>query len=108
MSKFHTELVERINRFSRFFLRSNWVNMLPRSQPSCPETCSLSVVVLKTGELQEFRVVSRAQSSAKLDEGSSWAPLGKALLGRRVGESVYVKTPSGTVRYQILKISEEE
>lgn len=68
----------------------------------------VTIVALKTGELQEFRVVSTARSGVRLDEVSSWAPLGKALLGRRVGESVYVEAPSGTVRYQILKISEEE
>lgn len=68
----------------------------------------VTIVALKTGELQEFKVVSTAKSGVRLGEVSSWAPLGKALLGRRVGKSVYVEAPSGTVRYQILKIMEEE
>lgn len=85
-----------------------------RKTPECTSGAEVAIgslvtiVALKTGELQEFRVVSTAQSGVRLDEVSSWAPLGKGLLGRRVGESVFVEAPSGTVRYQILKISEEE
>lgn len=66
----------------------------------------VSIVDLDTGELSEFKVVSSAQTADRLDELSVWSPLGKALLGRGVGESIYVVCPKGTVRYQILKITD--
>jgi transcription elongation factor GreA len=68
----------------------------------------VSIVDLGTGELLEFKVVFSAQLEERFDEVSAWSPMGKALLGRRVGESIYVVCPKGTVRYQILKITEGE
>lgn len=66
----------------------------------------VSIVDLDTGELLEFKVVFSAQPEEQFDEVSVRSPMGKALLGRRVGESIYVNVPKGTVRYQISKISE--
>lgn len=67
----------------------------------------ISIVDLGTGEMQEFKVVGTLQRGVRFDEVSSWSPLGKALLGRMVGESIYVETQKGKMRYQILKISED-
>lgn len=67
----------------------------------------VSIVDLETGELQELRVVYTVRPGVRFDEVSSWSPLGKALLGRKVGESIYVEAPKGTMRYQILKITED-
>ena len=68
----------------------------------------VSIVDLATGELLDLKVVTAVQPGERLEEVSSWSPVGKALLGRRVGESIYVEAPKGTVRYQILKIMEGE
>jgi transcription elongation factor GreA len=46
--------------------------------------------------------------SAEVDVSRGWisneSPLGKALLGRTVGESVSVQTPGGTLRFRIVSI----
>jgi len=68
----------------------------------------VSLVDLGTGERLDLQVVASVQLGVQLGEVSSWSPLGKALLGRRVGESIYIEAPKGTVRYQILKILEGE
>jgi transcription elongation factor GreA len=70
--------------------------------------CRVSVVNLATGEVLDLKVVTSVKPGVQLDEVSSWSPLGKALWGRRVGESMSVDTPKGRVRYQILKIMEGE
>jgi transcription elongation factor GreA len=67
--------------------------------------CRVSIVDLSTGELLDLKVVSSDQPVGQVDEVSLWSPLGRALLGRGVGESVDVSAPKGTVRYQILKIT---
>lgn len=48
-----------------------------------------------------------AESEANLKEGklSIGTPIAKALLGKKVGDSVEVKIPSGTVSFQIVEIS---
>ncbi|MFQ5639794.1 MAG: GreA/GreB family elongation factor [bacterium] len=68
----------------------------------------VSIVDLGTGELLDLKVVIAVQPGGQLDEVSSRSPLGKALFGRRVGESICVEAPKGKLRYQILKITEEE
>ena len=60
--------------------------------------CRVSIVDLNTGELLDLKVVSSDQPGGQFDEVSSWSPLGRALLGRRVGESVNVTVPSTTVK----------
>lgn len=68
----------------------------------------VSIVDLNTREILEFRLVSPARSGLQPDAVSVWAPLGKALLGRSVGETIYVKAPGGDLRYRILKIWDRE
>ncbi len=77
-----------------------------RGEAEIGNGCRVSIVDLNTGELLDLKVVSSDQPGGQVDEVSSWSPLGRALLGRRVGESVDVTVPKGTVRYQILKITE--
>lgn len=67
----------------------------------------VSLVELGSGERLDLKVVASVQLGVQLDEVSSLSPLGKALLGRKVGESIYVEAPKGTMRYQILKITED-
>ncbi len=69
---------------------------------------NVSLVELGSGERLDLKVVASVQLGVQLDEVSFWSPLGKALMGRRIGESIYVEAPKGTVRYQILKIMEGE
>jgi transcription elongation factor GreA len=68
--------------------------------------CRVSVVDLSTGELLEYKLISSAKPDMQYDEVSSWSPLGKALLGRRVDETVYVQVPRSTLCYKIVKITE--
>jgi transcription elongation factor GreA len=55
-------------------------------------------------ELQ-YTLVSEAETDYAQGKISTTAPVGRSLLGRREGEIVTIKVPSGTLRFQILKIS---
>lgn len=60
---------------------------------------------LKTGNDMEFTLVG--ESEANLAEGKLAAstPIGKALMGRKKGETVEVNAPAGLIKFQILDIS---
>ncbi|MDD2242514.1 MAG: transcription elongation factor GreA [Bacteroidales bacterium] len=60
---------------------------------------------LKTGKDMEFTLVG--ESEANLAEGKLAAstPIGKALMGRKKGETVEVNAPAGLIKFQILDIS---
>jgi transcription elongation factor GreA len=63
-----------------------------------------TVEVSKDGKVLAFTIVG--SSEAKPQEGlvSNVSPLGRALLGCKVGNSVQVETPGGKVTYTITKI----
>lgn len=64
-----------------------------------------TVEVLRDGKSIKFIVVGT--NEAKPEEGfiSNESPLGKELIGHKVGESVVIKSPGGKVEYKIRKIS---
>lgn len=63
-----------------------------------------TVTVKKDGANLTYTIVG--SDEAKPEEGkiSNESPLGRAFLGRKVGDSVTAKTPSGEVNYKIVKI----
>lgn len=62
------------------------------------------VTIKKDSETFQYHIVG--SNEAKPEEGkiSNESPLGSAFLGRRVGESVTIKTPTGEAVYQITKV----
>lgn len=64
-----------------------------------------SQVTIKKGD-QVFVYAIVGSNESKPEEGkiSNESPIGRALLGKKVGESVKVKTPAGETAYQITKI----
>jgi transcription elongation factor GreA len=52
----------------------------------------------------QYQIVSQVESDAKQGRISYNSPLGKALIGRKVGEEVEVTVPSGDRCYQVEKI----
>jgi transcription elongation factor GreA len=57
-----------------------------------------------TGERCCFRIVGSEEADPSRGKISYQSPVGKALLGRKVGEEVLVETPAGKVRYLVLAV----
>ena len=60
---------------------------------------------LKTQELCEYLLVSPEESDFDNNKISVTSPIGKALLGKKKGESVEIKVPVGILKYEILDIT---
>jgi len=56
------------------------------------------------GEEQRLMIVGSAEADLAASRISNVSPVGRALLGRRVGDVITVRTPSGEVRYTVLAI----
>ncbi|MEW6225791.1 MAG: transcription elongation factor GreA [Chloroflexota bacterium] len=56
------------------------------------------------GEESVVQVVSSAEANSREGRISSASPVGEALMGRRVGDVVTIRTPGGDVRYAVLGI----
>ncbi|MBK7256613.1 MAG: transcription elongation factor GreA [Ignavibacteriae bacterium] len=60
---------------------------------------------LKSGQDFEYLLVSPEESDFEANKISVTSPIGKALLGKKPGDSVEVTVPVGKLRYEILDIS---
>lgn len=56
------------------------------------------------GEKMRVTVVSSISADPEKRHISSESPLGTALMGKKVGDIAEVKTPTGTMKYRVLKI----
>lgn len=70
------------------------------------------VYILKTAVLKdlkfedtlEYTIVSPAEANFAENKISSTSPIGRALLGKSVGDQIEVKAPAGILKYEILEI----
>ena len=65
-----------------------------------------SSVVVKIGAKQEtFTVVGEWEADPTEKKISHESPLGKALIGKAVGDEIHVEAPAGKMTYQIISIN---
>lgn len=60
---------------------------------------------LEDGEILDYQIVGFSQSDPGNGRISDESPVGKALVGHKVGETVEAETPSGILSFDILEIS---
>ena len=58
----------------------------------------------KKGTETEYSIVGSTEANPFENKLSDESPIGKALMGARVGETISVDTPSGEVKYKIISI----
>lgn len=64
-----------------------------------------SRVCIRDGDgVAEFRIVESADVDASEGQVSAEGPLGRALLGRRVGELVRFKAPGGVLAVTVVEV----
>ena len=59
---------------------------------------------LDNDEELTYMLVSPEEASYEENKISVFAPIGKALMGHKAGETLAIKVPAGTLNYKILKI----
>jgi len=76
-------------------------------QPKKNDTVSLgNTVVLKDGKTEKtFTIVGSVEADPMEGKISNESPIGQALLGKKLGEKVEIKTPSSTNTYTIKEIN---
>jgi len=60
---------------------------------------------LKTGQIVEYVLVGESEANLREGKLAATTPIGKALMGRKKGETVDVNVPSGIIQFEILDIS---
>ena len=79
--------------------------VVERTTPSEWVEVGSTVVVLEQGEAETtFQIVGAKESNPRAGKISHESPIGKALLGKKVGQSAQAITPGGPIRFKILEI----
>lgn len=63
-----------------------------------------SVLVETEDEKKEFLIVGEYEAEPKENKISNKSPIGHNLMGRKVGEEIFINTPKGNIKHIILSI----
>ena len=66
--------------------------------------CKVKVYDVEFEEEIEFKIVGSTEANSLEGKISNESPVGKALLGARVGETVEVQVPDGVSKFKVLEI----
>lgn len=66
--------------------------------------CEVKVYDVEFEEEMDFRIVGSTEANSLQNKISNESPVGKALIGKKVGDSVVVETQAGEIEYKVLDI----
>ena len=84
--------------------------LIDESQLDTSKVLVLSTVKLKNqnnGMELKYKLVAESESDIKTGKISVSSPIGKGLLGKKVGEVAEIAVPSGTLKLEVLEITRE-
>ena len=70
--------------------------------------CTVDLLDVEFDETLEYKIVGSTEASSLSGYISNESPLGKALIGSKVGQTITVAAPAGDVAYKILSIRRTE
>jgi transcription elongation factor GreA len=82
--------------------------LIDESQLDTSKVLVLSTVKLKNlnnGMEMKYTLVAESEADLKTGKISVSSPIGKGLLGKKVGETAEITVPNGTLKFEILEIS---
>ncbi len=66
---------------------------------------NVTIKNVKTGMEITYQLVSHAEANVKMKKISVDSPIGKGLLGTKVGDVVDIKIPSGIIEFEVIGLS---
>lgn len=66
---------------------------------------SVTIKNKKNGKQDTYKLVSESEANLKEKKISASSPIGKGLLGKKVGEIAAVQTPAGMMEFEVLLIT---
>ena len=79
--------------------------LIERDGPADTVQLGSFVTVKEDGESDKYQIVGSAEANPVQGRISNESPMGKAMMGKRVGDRCRVKTPGGERTFEIVKIS---
>lgn len=90
-----------LNRIDLLLQKAKAVDSGDHAMPFVTLGCEVEVKDMDNGQTYQWRLILPSQSKVTKGCVSCLSPVGKSLLLSRTGETITVKAPRGTARYQI-------
>lgn len=84
--------------------------LIDESQLDVTKALVLSTVKIKNqanGMELKYTLVAESEADLKTGKISVTSPIGKGLLGKKVGETAEITVPNGTLKFEVLEISRD-
>jgi transcription elongation factor GreA len=98
----------RISELERKLADARIVETANRASETVIFGATVALIDVQSQQKKEFTLVGQDEADLKNGRISVQSPVGKALIGRRIGDLVEVTTPAKVVEYEILDIRFEE
>ncbi|MFA5072559.1 MAG: transcription elongation factor GreA [Nitrospirota bacterium] len=69
--------------------------------------CTVTLCDTESGDIKKYTLIGQEEADLKKGKISVQSPVGKALIGHKVGDVVTIKTPAKTVEYEVQEIQIE-
>ena len=66
--------------------------------------CKVTILDMEESEELEYKIVGSTEANSLKGKISNESPVGKALIGHKVGDDVVVETQAGAITYKVLEI----
>jgi transcription elongation factor GreA len=87
---------------------ANVINLKGLTTDKVVFCCYVSLEDTDSGEKIKYQLLGPYESDINKNKISVTSPIGKALIGKRIGSEIIVQTPGGTRNFEVIDISIEE
>lgn len=93
-----------INEMESILLNAEVIDKKKISTDTVSVGCKVKLYDEDFDEEVEYRITGSSESDPRNGVISNASPVGKALIGHKTGETIYVQTPGGKTAYKIVSI----
>ena len=102
------ELEERIHELEEMLRKAKIISEEEMKGDKVNIGLKVTVKDTDTGEKEVFSIVGATESDPFSGKISTESPVGKALIGKKKGDTVAIEIPDGVINYKIMKIEKEQ
>lgn len=101
------KMESRINELEHLIRNAVLIDDENAEEGTVGRTSIVKIKNLKTKEEVTYRLVGFTQSDPLAGKISDESPVGKALIGKKVGDTIEVEAPKGKVSFKILEVAKK-
>lgn len=102
------KLESRINEIEAIIQNSKIIDENELSSDTVNRASTVKIKDLELNEVFEYQIVGFTQADPVNGKISDESPVGKAIMGKKVGDIVDVEAPAGIVKFEIVEIAKKK